>query len=539
MKVKGFNIILNASVQDYDIYLESILTAEVVDGTYCPLNKKLIRAIENNPGEFDFLFSEKANMAVLDYLEECNRFDNTPCAVRRLLVQFVDNDTLMKNDRYPLSDNQFKSVAQTFQNEVDHEQAKYFPTHLGFNILGITTTKGLFILAYRRVLLDVEHRSLVPDADVIINYEFTMDGVVYSIYKYLPEEDRGLLENFMENQERILHSIASNMTNPENITTSPFFVELQRQRPVDLHAEFKGIFDMYAENRVTVPVKAFFGELKNSSRRIKNYPITLINNRVNLDQLLAIHKAMKYPITYVQGPPGTGKTNTIINVLISAFFNEKTVLVSSYNNHPMNGVIEKLRELKFGDYPIPFPALRLGNFQYVGKALDEIKDFFVKTKKLSVFEDFLVRNRQTKETNVKALSDLLELYEERIDLLERKETIEQLIHDGMPMKYSVDIQSGQLNEINQRLEEIGVISNEQAFALLEDDYENFIKFVNYTSIKHIQRLKEPKYEGLMKILDLDDLQEKVRKFNEYLSDTENLKNFLRVFPIIITTNLSA
>lgn len=30
---------------------------------------------------------------------------------------------------------------------------------------------------------------------------------------------------------------------------------------------------------------------------------------------------MKYPLAYIQGPPGTGKTNTIINTIITAFFN--------------------------------------------------------------------------------------------------------------------------------------------------------------------------------------------------------------------------
>jgi len=539
LSVKAFNIVMNAAVQDYVIYFESILSAEVVDGTYARINEELIQAIEADAKSYQFMFESTVNLSVLDYLEECNRYDNAPCATKRLLVHLLDNDVIMRGATYQLNDSQFQSIAQAFQNDVEKDKVRLFQTQLGLNLLGITNTKGFYVLAYRRVLLNVNNRTLIPDTDVIINYEYTLDGVIYSIHKYLPEEDRGLLDDFISNQNAIIDSIARSLPNPEDITTTPFFIELQRQKPVDLHREYKGIFDMYAEDRVPVPIKAFFGELKNSSRRIKNYPITLIDQRINLDQLLTIHKAMKYPITYVQGPPGTGKTNTIINILISCLFNEKTVLVSSYNNHPMNGVIEKLRQLKSGDYTIPFPAIRLGNAQYVNKALDEIKEYFNKTKKLQVYEDYLVRNRETKEKNAKALSDLLELYEERIDLLERKETIQQLLQDGMPFKYSVDIEAGQLNQINQRLDEIGFISNEKAIALLEEDYNNFIKFVNYKSIKHIQRLKEPKYEEMMKIIEMDDSQKRVTEFNEYLSEEENLRNFLRVFPIVITTNISA
>ena len=56
---------------------------------------------------------------------------------------------------------------------------------------------------------------------------------------------------------------------------------------------------------------------------------------------------MKYPLAYIQGPPGTGKTNTIINTIVTAFFNERTVLFASNNNHPIDGVYEKLSHLKY------------------------------------------------------------------------------------------------------------------------------------------------------------------------------------------------
>ena len=75
--------------------------------------------------------------------------------------------------------------------------------------------------------------------------------------------------------------------------------------------------------------------------RRKQYPVALLNRKVNLDQLLAINNAMKYPLAYIQGPPGTGKTNTIMNTIITAFFNERTVLLVSSNNHPIDEVYKK------------------------------------------------------------------------------------------------------------------------------------------------------------------------------------------------------
>lgn len=72
---------------------------------------------------------------------------------------------------------------------------------------------------------------------------------------------------------------------------------------------------------------------------------------------MAIHNAMKYPLAYIQGPPGTGKTNTIVNTLVTAFFNEQTVLFTSYNNHPIGGVCEKLQNIPYGKKGmIPFSS---------------------------------------------------------------------------------------------------------------------------------------------------------------------------------------
>ena len=69
-----------------------------------------------------------------------------------------------------------------------------------------------------------------------------------------------------------------------------------------------------------MPIKAFFGDLLERPRKTAAYPIALLDKRINMDQLLAIHNAMKYPVAYIQGPPGTGKTNTIINTIVTAFF---------------------------------------------------------------------------------------------------------------------------------------------------------------------------------------------------------------------------
>ena len=102
-------------------------------------------------------------------------------------------------------------------------------------------------------------------------------------------------------------------------------------------------------------------------------------------------------VTYVKGPPGTGKTETIFNVLLSAYANDKTILVCSNNNHPVSDIFGKLdksltikKPFSNGKEKIIFPMIRLGNnfeMQETIKKLREIMEFVSKHEKARVQEE--------------------------------------------------------------------------------------------------------------------------------------------------------
>ena len=87
-------------------------------------------------------------------------------------------------------------------------------------------------------------------------------------------------------------------------------------------------------------------------------PAGAVNNKVNLDQLLAINNAMRYPLAYVRGPPGTGRTSTIVNTLTTAFFNERTVLFPATTTIPLTALWKSCRPSPTTARPftIPDPA---------------------------------------------------------------------------------------------------------------------------------------------------------------------------------------
>lgn len=103
LKVDGLHLGLY-TLGEYDkIYIDSILSTEVIEGTYCPENKQLIEDIEMHPERYKTLFSSAANLKILNYLELCNRLDTTPYITDYELIHYVDGDRV-KSGQYVLTD---------------------------------------------------------------------------------------------------------------------------------------------------------------------------------------------------------------------------------------------------------------------------------------------------------------------------------------------------------------------------------------------------------------------------------------------------
>ena len=547
LTVDGLHLKL-LTVQDLTIHIDRIQAAEVVDGSWCPVNETLVADIRDNPGKYTALFANSANLRVLDYLAACNRLDATPYQTNYSLIHAIDADRFDEGaeDAIELGDDQFRELVQRFQRRVDDRRqnaARPSLPQLGLNLISINTNKGLYVLAYRPLRLDVRRRTLRADADPVICREFTINGAKLSIHQFLDADDHALLDDFYKNQETIKDRITRGNPQVRGVDDMPYLIAIGRDCPVDLEHEYRGILNMFEDpsgETATAPLRAFFGEMTARPRRRKSYPLALLNNKVNLDQLLAINNAMRYPLAYVQGPPGTGKTNTIVNTLTTAFFNERTVLFASYNNHPIDGVVEKLQQIDYHGHTVPFPILRLGNAEKTAEALRTIAKLYDQCIQLPVPEKLLDKNHADRTARAKQLTELLERYERVLDLRERKETIERLLEARSQMNFRFELEAGQLPQVNRELAAYGDIDTAAAMALLDRNEGELLRYLYYTSVQYIRRLAEPKYEDLMVIVrSADNDKEKAATFNKYISEPENLKKLLRVFPIVATTCISA
>lgn len=535
----GFNVATHQLAQ-LKLYYRSIVETNLVEGSCYPRNDELISRIQMHPREYDFIFRNVSNLKLLDYYSDCSRLDSTPYTVNYRLIRELDLECI-GDGAYHLSEEQFSALVRDFHIKAKRQGtgAERDMVSLCMNLCSIHTKKGLYVLVYKRLFLDVISRTLVQDEDVTICREFTIGGEVCPITRFLDGEELGLLEDYEANAERIKDAITVN--NPEygGVDDMPYILAISRDYSINLDAEYSWILETVKTGNQTEPVKAFFGHLTEKPRRYKNYPIALYNDKVNIDQLRAIHNGIKYPLIYVQGPPGTGKTNTILNTVITAFFNEKSVLLSSYNNHPMDEIYEKLSALQYKGMVIPFPVIRLGNNVRVKAAVKHVRQLCSITENMKIYDSALQRKHHDEKEKAHQLSAFLKNYEEWLDVTERREMMEAMLSSSTNMPLMSDLYGRQLSYVKKRIEGFGDIAQEDISRYISQDREELLKYLHYTSAKYIRKLMEPRNRDLYEIFMEGDLEESAGRLNRFLAVTENMKRFLKIFPVVVTTNISA
>ena len=524
-------------ITELNLYIESFLEAKALKGTYAPVNEALVKSIRENPERYKSVFGEIANLKILSYLSDCAKMDQSPYASKPKLISHVDDEVLREGE-LNLTGEQFDQIVRGYEKESKYRNAILKMKQFAMNIISLHTRRGKYVLAFQPLRLDVKNRKLRAGDDIVICTEFTVNETRESIRKYLDPDEQELLFDLKNNAEKIRTAIMAN--NPNVIVDDlPYLFEISRDLNVHLDSEYEGIYRMYESGDVPVPIQAFFGEITAHSRQRKSYPFALVSRRVNLDQLLAMNHAMRYPLSYVQGPPGTGKTMTIVNTIITAFFNRRTVLLASYNNHPIDEAVQKLTSIQYRNHPIPFPVIRLGNSETVMESLKQMKELFAEIRDIPVPESTLEKNHRERCEQAKQLTAFLDQYETRLELLEHEDAIRQLLRTNTQMNFVLQIETEQLPAIQKKLKELGTFRVEDALSYIDTDFEELKKYLYYTSVRYLKRIFDEKNEDLRTILEITEEEQQVREFHQYLSEEDNLKKFLSIFPIVVTTCISA
>lgn len=476
------------------------------------------------------------------------------------MLKSVDDEILNSTGTYKLNDEKFNLIVKTFQEEIKNSQnlknnqKEFF--ELCLNVLSIYSSKGLYVLAYRPVRLDVRNKTLITDEEICVNKKFDRAR----IERYIYEDELYLVDDFKTNAEKIKNVITQNLIykNLQKecfVDDTPKFICIKRTTMIKLEDEYNAILEMYETNNVSEPIKAFFGEINAEKINEETNPIVLLNDKVNLDQLLALYNATNQNVSYVQGPPGTGKTNTILNVIATCFFNNMPVLFSSYNNHPLDTVIENLSNIKYkhrkyyenknGKYyedvedNIPFPIIKIANNNNMSAELDRVYKLYEKSLSEEVFEKSLSWKKNQKIERTKKLIEILQKHKKFLELREQQEAVEAMLEKASGNLTMLDFESRLKNQLEEQKKSIGEVTDEEALKTLDNDYKEFMKYLYYTSVGYLQKIDNLENRDFKNILKNQNKTEQVEQFNAFLKIPENVKKLQKIFPIMVSTCLSS
>ncbi len=523
------------TLEEIPLQFDRIKSALVLNFTTGGINEKLIRKINANLRSFAWLEYENFDNNILRYLELCCQMDGDPWIKDTALVEGIDSDVLEGKGAYELNESQMKQMGRVVRaNDLEEWNSRY--NELALSRLSIDIQNKKYIVAYEPLAFSPKERSIMKVGTLRLNPSFLIEGKKHSLSTYTemtPEEFLRLLkENFLEASATIQESLRYN----ELIDTRPNFFCLSREYQVDLASLFEKIEQRWARGELEAPMRAFFGNTSYADNGKRKPGIVLFDTRVNADQAFAIYSALKNKATYVQGPPGTGKTCTIFNVILSCFFANKTVLVSTNNNRPLDSIARKLH-FQDEEGEIAFPYLRLGNRQVNLEAINVLKKHFSSSYKPSLKEaELSALGRKVLEKNKHAVENLT-LFMQRKSLLDNIAFLDKVSSLDAKQK----IIKKEREAIQKKLAALPEVKEEEiiaSFVSLSKDSEA-LAYLKEASLRYLSRLSSSKFDPLRKIVLEESPDKQVTALNSFLRNDANLALLTSAFPILFTTNLSS
>jgi len=539
--VSMFNDKKSMNTFDTWIYFENIQNAEVIEFSSYDVPDNLINKIEKNLNKCRWLNYDHFNHNILNYYTECNVLDNDPSQKEYSTIPGIDLSALRKNKIFELTDDQAKKIiADIYHYDIKNIGNSYYT--LAVNCFSIDEGKNKFVICYYVLTFDPIKKSLVLDKRLRFNQSFLMQGRRHSLFNYINMDMDEFANTFSEKYNVYYGLIEKNLRPGEYINTRPDIMLIQRDVPIDLAETFNVIETKYNTNQLPIPLKSFFGNItkKNNVRR-KEPSLIIYDKRININQMRVLYNAIKYPVTYVQGPPGTGKTQTIINVTLSAFYNDKTMLICSSNNKPVDGIVEKL-QFEYRGEVINFPYLRLGNFDDVKKATLRIRELYNYSTNKTPKDELLNKIKVSTDDQNSKLIELLNIQERRVDIENCLESSQKLIKSFKNNSSKIiDIVKEKVEQLKNDLKELPEITNEEITSLFIPLNENYqlSQFLFFKSLQYVSKLKKPRYSELIGICNIEDDDTRATEFNKWTQNDNNMKKLSEVFPVIFSTNISS
>lgn len=533
LKVHIFNHTKDKPIHDAEIFIENIIKAEILKFSNYEVPNSLIKKLQQDTNFKEFGF-EGYNQEVLDYLLECYKLNRDPFLYRSHLIPGIDESSLALQSPFSLAPVQLKKlIKEIYHNDYN----KYHQYQLAVCELSIDLNSGKkYVVAYKKLKLDPVRETLIVDDTTSFNSSFFIENLKYSLSFYSDMAAADFQDLYLSAKIDAISTLENGLSKNEFINTRPEIIVLGYNQ-IDISQVFDQIQADFGAQKLEVPMRTFFQNTSSLDRKNRIDPnLVIFNKDTNFYQIQAVYNALTYPITYVQGPPGTGKTQTILNIVVNCIVNNKTLMVSSNNNVPIDGIKDKL---KLGNYlgkDIDLPMIRLGNDKSVLSALSIIESWFDfesnDVPKDKMLDNLKERSRQTNQKLTQFIKDV----ETRDILVQNLDFVNRLLK-----KSYTEFLNLEKAKIEKEIKKLPEESDSKIDSLYECIQGNhfLLQFFYYESIKYKLRLQGKEFSELRAIVSIKSPESKVKKFNAWLADDKNMEKFTKVFPVIFTTNLSS
>lgn len=545
--------LFNESLKRKDLLIlySGIQKAEVLEQSYYESPKDLIEKIEKSDLLKDYLEIEQFDNNILHYLSDAYQLDNDPYLKDTIMIPGVDLTELAKNKRYELDSEQFAVILeQVFKKDRNDTSRIYRKQDLAINSFSIDINGKQYVVAYHKLGLNFKNKTLVMAEHSTINKTFLIEEKTVTLGTYLDTNPNEFCAEFDARKREFISYIEENFHRNEKVNTRPNIFLIDRQFLKGVDNAFEAITEMDNNNTLSIPLKAFFGRNKSRSGTQKDPNIVVFDrDKINIDQMRVVYNSMVNHVTYVKGPPGTSKTETIFNVLLSAYANDKTVLVCSNNNHPVNDIFEKMtgslkhKKIFSSEYEdVVFPIMRLGSNKEMTETLKKLKVILEFAKRKASTTLKAEATEKSKEKIMSGYTELREILKDYEDIQEAKEKVEKLMKIKTiqkPELVNIKIDE-QIANLNKKIKEMRQIKDSDVtkYAISASKNIDFQNWIYYSSLMRILKLTNATYKDLRDIINNPEEETAVKELNKYIRDDKKLRRFTDIFPIIVCTNIS-
>jgi hypothetical protein len=166
--------------------------------------------------------------------------------------------------------------------------------------------------------------------------------------------------------------------------------------------------------------------------------------------------------------------------------------------------VGKLKSFRGASGYIPFPVIRLGSNEETLRSLKMMKKLIQELNSSKQKKEKAFKDSPSRMENAKKLSDFLDEYEDTLNLIERKDALDELLKNSSQMNFTLQLETEQKPALEKKIKEGEKLNIDKALRFVNTDFTALKEVLYRMSRKCLERIKEPAFDELRSIVQMKD-----------------------------------